>query len=412
MNMTQPTQEIQRKVFTVSQLTREVRMMLETGFGGVWIEGEISNLIKHTSGHMYLSLKDEGSQIQAVIFRNVNQHIRFEMKDGLKVLVYGKITVYEKRGQYQIVVERIEPKGIGALELAFRQLVEKLRREGLFDPANKKPIPYLPERIGVITSPTGAVIRDILNITRRRFPSIPVLLYPVKVQGEGAAEEISRAIEDMNRLALCDVLIVGRGGGSLEDLWAFNEEGVARAIYASRIPVISAVGHEVDVTVSDLVADRRAPTPSAAAEMVVPSLEEIFERMREHRERIHLSMKNFIANQKELLLNLKESYALTQPGRLIEQARQRLDEITRQLGNYLKSFLVNKKGSFAKVLAQLEALSPLAILARGYSLTLDEAKQVIRNAKQVKTGEVLLTQLAKGSLRSKVLSVHGEEKIL
>jgi len=212
-------QEKQKKIFSISELTRVIKKTLETSFSHVWIEGEISNFIHHSSGHMYLSLKDESSQIQAVIFRNVNQKIRFEIKDGLKVLVLAKVTVYERRGQYQLVVEKIEPKGIGALELALRQLTEKLRKEGLFNPEHKKPLPFLPERIGVITSPTGAVIRDILNVTQRRFPSIPILLFPVKVQGEGAREEIAAAIEVMNRHKLCDVLIVGRGGGSLEDLW-------------------------------------------------------------------------------------------------------------------------------------------------------------------------------------------------
>ncbi|MBI4971222.1 MAG: exodeoxyribonuclease VII large subunit [Candidatus Omnitrophica bacterium] len=421
------TEATQKKVFTVQELTKDIRMTLEMNFSGVWIEGEVSNLVKHMSGHWYLSLKDENAQIQAVVFRNVNQSVRFDMKDGLKVLVLGKITVYDKRGQYQIVVERIEPKGIGALELALRQLTDKLRKEGLFDPAHKKPLPFMPERLGVITSPTGAVIRDILNISNRRFPNLPILLYPVKVQGEGAAQEIAKAIDDMNRLALCDVLIVGRGGGSLEDLWAFNEEIVVRAIFNSHIPIISAVGHEIDVTVSDLVADRRAATPSQAAEFAVPSRAEILERMRESRQRMTLAVTNFVADRREQVLNLKESYALTQPGRLIEQSRQRLDDLTRvivnypgrliqdgrqkleslnrQLGNYLKSLMSAKKADFSHIVAQIEALSPLAILTRGYSITARENKQVVRDAKELKTGEVVVTQLGKGNFTSKVIDV-------
>ena len=418
----------QKKVFSIAELTKDIRMTLEMNFSNVWIEGEVSNLVKHTSGHWYLSLKDENAQISAVVFRNVNQSVRFDMKDGLKVLVLGKVTVYDKRGQYQVIVEKIEPKGIGALELALRQLTEKLRKEGLFDQAHKKQLPFMPERIGVITSPTGAVIRDILNVSKRRFPSLPILLYPVKVQGEGAAQEITKAIEDMNRFGLCDVLIVGRGGGSLEDLWAFNEEIVARAIFNSRIPVISAVGHEVDVTISDFVADRRAATPSQAAEIAVPNQLEILERMRESRQRMTLAVKNFIADQKEQVLNLKESYALTQPGRLIEQMRQRLDDLTRvivtypgrliadgkeqlenmnrQLANYLKSLMNEKKSDFSRVVAQVEALSPLSILTRGYSITANEDKRVIRDAKDLKVGEEVVTQLGKGNFRSKVLSVE------
>jgi len=405
------TQETAKKVFSISELTRDIRMTLEMNFSGVWIEGEVSNLVKHTSGHWYLSLKDENAQVSAVIFRNVNQGVRFEMKDGLKVLALGKISVYDKRGQYQIIIEKIEPKGIGALELALRQLTEKLKREGLFDPAHKKMLPFFPSRIGVITSPTGAVIRDILNVSKRRFPSIPILLYPVKVQGEGAREEIAKAIEDMNRMELCDVLIVGRGGGSLEDLWAFNEEIVVRAIFDSRIPIISAVGHEIDVTLSDLVADRRAATPSQAAEFAVPSREEILSRMRQSRERMHLAVFNFLASEKERLFNLKDSYALTQPGRLLEQARQTLDDLVRQMSNYFKNFVSAKKAEFGKSIAQLEALSPLAILTRGYSISLDEKKRVIRDIKEIKPGDVILTQLGKGNFRSKVTEVSKEKNI-
>jgi len=424
--MTETTQQ-QKKIFSISEVTRDIRLTLEMNFGGVWLEGEVSNLVKHSSGHWYLSLKDANAQIQAVVFKNVNQSVRFNMKDGLHVQAYGKITVYDKRGQYQIVVEKIEPKGIGALELALRQLTEKLRGEGLFEQAHKKPLPFMPSRIGVITSPTGAVIRDILNVSKRRFPSIPVLLYPVKVQGDGAAQEIAKAIEDMNRLSLCDVMIVGRGGGSLEDLWAFNEEIVARAIYNSNIPVISAVGHEIDVTISDLVADRRAATPSQAAEMAVPNRADMIERMRQSKERMALAIRNFIADHQERVLNLKDSYALTQPGRIVEQARQRLDDVVnqianypsrliragkedlensiRQMTNYFKNLVNAQKSEFEKHLGQLEALSPLAILTRGYSITVDKTKKVLRDAKELKAGDEIVTQLGKGNFRSKVLDV-------
>ncbi len=424
--------EQQKTIHSISDITRQIRRSLETQYGSVWIEGEISNLVHHSSGHMYLSLKDEGAQISAVIFRNVNAKIPFEMKDGLQVVVFGKVTVYEKRGNYQIVVERVEPKGVGALELALRQLIEKLKNEGLFEEEYKKEIPFLPERIGVITSPTGAVIRDIINVSQRRFPGIPILLYPVKVQGDGAREEIVEAIESMNKHKLCDVLIVGRGGGSLEDLWAFNEEVVARAIFNSEIPIISAVGHEVDVTISDFVADKRAATPSQAAEIAVPSRDELLGQLRENKERMLLAVKNLLEDLKERITNAKESYALTQPERLVEQARQRLDELLRQMSNYLlgvvsdkriqlsriqmtpllSNVLLQKKAGFSKLLAQLDALSPLGILSRGYSVTVDEKMKPVREAGQLKVGEMIRTQLGKGVVESEVKRVEKVKRLL
>ncbi|NQT23426.1 MAG: exodeoxyribonuclease VII large subunit, partial [Candidatus Omnitrophica bacterium] len=255
-----------KTIFTVTKLTRNIRAILEQNFGTLWVEGEISNFTKHQSGHMYFSIKDEGSVLPCVLFRSSNAKLKFEMKAGMHVLCFGRISVYDKRGQYQLYVERVEPKGAGALQMALEQLKEKLRKEGLFDELNKKPIPYLPRRVGVITSPTGAAIRDILNVTKRRFANIEILLNPVRVQGEMAKHEIVEAIAEFNKMKGLDVIILARGGGSLEDLWAFNEEIVARAIYDSKIPIISAVGHEVDWTISDFVGDFRAPTPSAAAE--------------------------------------------------------------------------------------------------------------------------------------------------
>ncbi|MEE9165043.1 MAG: exodeoxyribonuclease VII large subunit, partial [Nitrospinota bacterium] len=259
----------ERQVYTVTEITRAIKFSLETEFPRVWIEGEISNLRIPSSGHMYLTIKDEESQIKVVMFRSGKSQLKFGPKDGDQVIVKGKITVYEPRGEYQIVIDYMEPKGIGALQLAFQQLKEKLSKEGLFDEELKKSLPLLPQKIGIITSPTGAAVRDILNIIDRRFPNVHILIAPVKVQGEGAAQEIAAAVKDLNKIKGVDVIIVGRGGGSIEDLWAFNEEVVARAIFESEIPVISAVGHEIDFTISDFVADLRAPTPSAAAELVV-----------------------------------------------------------------------------------------------------------------------------------------------
>jgi exodeoxyribonuclease VII large subunit len=264
-----------RYILTVSELTQEIKEILEERFPEVWVEGEISNLRIPPSGHIYFTLKDDTSQIRAVLFKMQARTLRFAPEDGLHVVCRGRVSLYEKRGDYQLILESMEPKGIGALQLAFVQLKEKLEKEGLFDPARKKPIPMVPQKVGVITSPTGAVIRDMLHILNRRFENLHILLYPVRVQGEEASREIAEAVKYFNQRTDVDVIIVGRGGGSLEDLWAFNEEAVARAIYHSKIPIISAVGHETDYTISDFVADLRAPTPSAAAELVVRDKREI-----------------------------------------------------------------------------------------------------------------------------------------
>ena len=258
-----------KTILTVSELTQKVKTRLETDFEEVWVEGEISNLRRPSSGHSYLTLKDEKSQIRAVIFRFMGRYLKFEPQDGMLVICRGKMSVYEPRGEYQLILDYMEPKGVGALQLAFEQLKEKLAREGLFATEHKKPLPYLPRKIGIVTSPTGAAVKDLLNVIGRRFPTMSILISPVKVQGEGSAQEIARAVDELNLVQGIDVIIVARGGGSLEDLWSFNEECVARAIYRSSIPVVSAVGHEIDFTIADFVADLRAPTPSAAGELVV-----------------------------------------------------------------------------------------------------------------------------------------------
>ncbi|HXG04019.1 MAG TPA: exodeoxyribonuclease VII large subunit, partial [Candidatus Binatia bacterium] len=268
----------QRAVLTVTQLTEQLRRTVEERFPAVWVEGEISNFRLYGSGHAYFTLKDEGAQLRAVMFRTRTRRLRFEPTDGLHVLAFGALEVYPQRGEYQLVVELLEPRGVGALQLAFEQLKQRLGAEGLFDAGRKRPLPRFPRRIGLVTSPDGAALRDMLRIIGRRFAGLSIVLAPCRVQGEGAAEEIAQGLADLNRLGGVDVIIVGRGGGSLEDLWAFNEEVVARAIAASKVPVISAVGHEVDVTIADFVADVRAPTPSAAAEMVAARRDELIER--------------------------------------------------------------------------------------------------------------------------------------
>lgn len=398
--------ERKRKVYSVTELNHEARLHLEERFVSIWVEGEISNFKWHTSGHMYLSLKDEKSQISAVFFSRQNQGLKFEVKDGLKVLVLGRISLYEARGQYQLYIERLEPKGMGALQLAFLQLKEKLEKEGLFDPAHKKPIPRFPSAVGVVTSPTGAAIRDILNVIGRRFHGTNVLIYPVKVQGQGSAEEVAEAIDEMNRLNEVDVLIVGRGGGSLEDLWAFNEEIVARAVYRSHIPVISAVGHEIDWTICDLVADLRAPTPSAAAELVVQNRVEIENRLRDYGLRMQHALRTLFESLKERLEGLTSSYAFKQPLVLVQQFSQRVDDLLRQMQNYVKSLVTQKKQTFQKEIARLEALSPLAILGRGYSLTFAEGGRLLKDLSKLKIGDNIRTRLARGILHSKVTAME------
>lgn len=405
---THSTAEQKRKVYSVSQLNREARVILEGEFASVWLEAEISNLKKHTSGHFYLSLKDDKSQISAVFFSRYNMALRFDIKDGLQVLVMGKISLYEPRGQYQFFIERMEPKGMGALQLAFLQLKQKLGEEGLFDPEHKKPIPPFPRVVGVVSSPTGAAIRDILNVMERRFSGTEVLLYPVLVQGAGAAAEIARAIGDMNRLGGIDVMIVGRGGGSIEDLWAFNEEPVARAIYQSEIPIISAVGHEIDWTIADLVADLRAPTPSAAAELVVQNQAELEKRLADLSFRMNNRALFAVREAKRRLKDLIQSYAFKQPGILVQQFAQRVDELSRQLQNYLKSFLSKKSQEFKTAAGKLHALSPLAILERGYSVSFSESGKLLKDVRQVRAGDRIQTRLSRGTVHSKVTKVDAE----
>jgi len=343
----------QRKIYSVSGLSLELKNLLEKQFPDVWVTGEVSNFRAATSGHFYFTLKDASAQIRAVCFRNQARYLKFKPQDGISVIARGHLSVYEARGEYQLYVEYLEPAGVGALQLAFEQLKAKLAAEGLFDPARKKPLPGLPSAVGVVTSPTGAVIRDILHILKRRFPNMNVTLYPVKVQGEGAAEEIVAGIEYFNRHPIVDVLIVARGGGSLEDLWAFNEEIVARAIAGSKIPVISAVGHETDFTIADFVADLRAPTPSAAAELVVHRkqdfLDELRERVRhmgqilrlklsEAREsltalRMHRVFQTMLTRLGERAQRVDEAYAIMERAvhSNLERARRRLLELNAQL---------------------------------------------------------------------------------
>ena len=395
-----------KKIYSISELNRQVRGALETCLSGIWVEGEISNFKRHTSGHIYLTLKDVTSQISAVFFSYHHRALKFDLKDGLKVLVFGRVSIYEQRGQYQFYIERIEPKGVGALQLALQQLREKLEKEGLFRPERKRLIPKFPKTVGVVTSPTGAVIQDILNVVNRRFCGTNILLYPVRVQGDGAREEIAEAIEAMNRQGEAEVLIVGRGGGSLEDLWAFNEEIVARAVYDSSIPVISAVGHETDWTICDLVADLRAPTPSAAAEQVVSSRLELEQRIEDKAERLRCAVSSLFERLQEQLTDLAESAAFKQPRYLLDQFTERTDEWMRRLQSSMKVWLALKAQIFHNATGRFNALNPLAILERGYSVSFGPSGKVLKNARDVSAGEKIVTKLHKGKLVSEIIKAE------
>ncbi len=399
---------VEQKIFTVTELTRQIKFLLEENFSSLWLEGEISNLRVPSSGHMYFTLKDSNSQITAVLFKGNSRDLKFKLKDGMAVRVQGQITVYERSGQYQIVVRKMEPKGIGALQLAFMQLKEKLEKEGLFDPARKKPIPLLPEKIGIVTSPTGAAIRDMLNVIERRFSNLHILLYPVRVQGEGAALEIAQAVHNFNKMKNVDVIIVGRGGGSLEDLWAFNEEPVARALFASKIPIISAVGHEIDWTISDFVADLRVPTPSAAAELVVKQKSEFLNKIELSQERLKGTLTTQLERLTHRVRRAVESYVFREPLNRVTQFIQRVDELEHRLKKDLKHSVEIQNSSLLGIISKLEVLNPLSILKRGYSITTNLAnKGILNRATDVKEGDLLQTQLLYGTILSKVEKIEG-----
>jgi exodeoxyribonuclease VII large subunit len=399
-----------RKIYSVQELTSEIKSVLEEGFVDLWVRGEISNCKKAASGHMYFTLKDETSVIKAVLFRGYQRAVRFEAEDGLKVIVHGSINVFEKRGEYQIIVDIIEPEGIGALQLAFEQLKEKLLKEGLFDESHKQTIPAFPDTVGIITSPTGAALRDILNVTERRYKGIKIIIYPVLVQGEHAAGELAAAIKKANERKETDVLIVGRGGGSIEDLWSFNEEIVARAIYESQIPIISAVGHEIDYTISDFVADLRAPTPSAAAELVVKNKEELLNRAKELIFRLYNSADRLVSRAKERVSYYSEELLIRRIQTVLYEKNMILDDMGRSLSIGLESILTKQRSKFEKAVGKLSALSPLNTLARGFAMVskLPENTPVFTVA-DVTRGDQIATRLKDGSLISDVHRIEKNE---
>ena len=442
------TAETAPAIMTVSELTAAIRGVLELNFDSVWLEGEISGYTVAQSKHAYFTLKDDKSQVRCVLFRGQRARLNFQPENGDHVLVCGRVAVYDARGEYQVIVETMEPRGLGALQKAFEQLRKKLEDEGLFAERHKKPLPEFPWRIGVVTSPTGAAIRDVLNILRRRNPKVSVLLDPVKVQGEGAAEEIARAIRRLNQVEGLDLLIVGRGGGSIEDLWAFNEEVVARAIHESKLPIISAVGHEVDFTIADFVADLRAPTPSAAAELAVPVLGEVLDNLRDLTDRLVGQMHWQIEDSRERLRFLIDRRFFREPERILENPAQRLDDLggrllrsldtwarvqreglrsrvrrllsasperqvrtSRDKMIYLNQLLARnmedrlkmERNRFEGLIKQLEAMSPLKVLGRGYGLvTAHKTGKVVTRKSQVAPGDRLHIRLAEGKLDATV----------
>jgi len=396
----------EKRIYTVSELNRAVRKVVEDALPGVWVEGEISNFLLHSSGHMYFSLRDPNAVLKCAMFSRSNARLKFRPRDGMKVICFGRVSVYEPRGDYQLIVEEIEPKGLGALQLAFQELKEKLQKEGLFDASHKVPIPELPTTIGVVTSPTGAAIHDILTVARRRFANIEIIINPVRVQGEGAKDEIAGAIRDFNAYGKIDVMIVGRGGGSLEDLWAFNEEIVARAIYDSEIPVISAVGHEIDFSISDFVADLRAATTSAAAELVIPEKEELAAAIANAAARLRNALASKLALLGAEFARLRDSYILRQPLNIIAQHEQRIDELRRDASLGVGHSVELAGERFKYLTGKMEALSPLAILNRGYSITTRvPAGVIVKDAAELKRDDEIETRLGKGVVRSRVETI-------
>lgn len=399
------------RVLSVFQLTTLIQGLLETAFDDVWVSGEVSEVSRPHSGHIYFTLKDDQAQIRGVIWRTAASRLKFELQEGQQVICRGGLDVYPPRGSYQLVVRQVEPQGLGALQLALKQLQQRLQAEGLFEASRKRSLPAFPRRIGFVTSPSGAAIRDFLQVAARRFHGVQVYVIPAKVQGEGAAADIVRGIQLANRLKpSLDVLIVGRGGGSLEDLWSFNEEPVIRAIAASQIPVVSAVGHEIDVTLADLVADVRALTPSEAAERVIPSAEELRARLLSLRKRLmqNLHRRTLLARQR--FCAISERRVLRRPFDLIHDRERRLDELSQRMSYAMTRYVSRRREKLRSLAAHLDALSPLAVLGRGYSLTRRAANgSLLRSSKDIQPGETIITRLAQGEVTSSVTSITEVE---
>ena len=389
----------EKRYITITQLNKYIKNIIEKDehLFNILVKGEISNFKKHFSGHCYMTLKDEASTIRAVMFKGAADKLKFEPQNGMKVVLEGRVSVYERDGQYQLYIERMQPDGVGDLHLAFEQLKEKLKTEGLFDGTKKKMIPKFPQRVGVVTSPSGAAVRDIINVMTRRFPQCDIILHPAQVQGEGGAVQVAAAIGYFNEKKLVDLIIVGRGGGSIEELWVFNEEAVARAIAASEIPIISAVGHETDFTIADFVADLRAPTPSAAAELAVPSCDELRIRIDGARARMTNAVKKAIERRREIL----KRFAVKSPLDMINQRAMKLDNLHKNMVDYTGNNLTRLRARLAVAAGRLDALSPLAVMERGYSVTQKDGKTVM-SVNDVATGDLIINKVKDGKIYSRV----------
>jgi len=389
---------------TVSQVNGYIKRVIDNNIhlADLWVKGEISNYKKHYSGHIYLTLKDEGGVLKAVMFKGNTQTLMFRPDDGMKVMARGRIGVYEQGGVYQLYIEEMRPDGIGELYIAYERLKKQLEEEGLFDKSKKKPIPKYPKTIGVVTASTGAAVRDIINVITRRSPMTEIILYPAQVQGYGAAESICVGIDYFNRTKSADTIIVGRGGGSIEDLWAFNEEITARKIFESDIPIISAVGHETDFTIADFVADLRVPTPSAAAEIAVPSQEELYKYLMTLDNTIRVYMKKHIEERQMRLLSVK----LPDLSEKIGSCRKDIEIIEKNMKNAFEKNMMMKKEKFGSLCAKLDSLSPVAVMARGYAVPMDKNNKTIRSAGNMKIGDEFLLKMSDGNVGCSVIDTQ------
>ena len=400
-----------RSALTVTQLNEYVKNKIDVDplLSNVLVKGEISNFVNHRTGHFYLSLKDEGSVIRAVMFQGYTKKLNFLPENGMKVIATGRVSAYVKSGEYQLYITDLAPDGVGALYIAFEQLKRKLEAEGLFSQERKKPLPKYPATVGIITSPTGAAVRDMINVSGRRFPLAKLVLFPSLVQGDGAPAQLIRGIQCFNELFPVDVIILGRGGGSLEELWAFNDESLARAIAASRVPVISAVGHETDFSISDFVADLRAPTPSAAAELALPESGDVKRRLHNVIDRMSLVCDNRVQALRGRVEALAKTRQLTSMDNLIDDRRMALANLDRDMGYALEKKLSDKKASLVRIAATLDALSPLAVMTRGYSALLDESGKAVNTVKTLHPGDTVSVRLKDGSARAEIQEVQSHE---
>ncbi len=396
-------------ILTVSQITQYIKAMFSSDVlvQSISVRGEISNLVER-GGHMYLTLKDDGAVIKAVIFRSSLARIKFRPENAMTVVAHGRINVYEQSGQYQLYVDMLEPEGVGALAKAYEQLKNKLEAEGLFAAERKKKLPYVPKTVGVITSPAGAAVRDIINVMTRRFPAAKMILYPSLVQGDGAAKQLSEAVRYFNENKNVDVIIIGRGGGSIEDLWAFNDEALAREVAASEIPIISAVGHETDFTICDFASDMRAPTPSAAAELAVPDMVELSSRISTLDARLKNALSNRLRRARRDLENLTSRRVMKSPTALLDDKNMRLSHVTDRLCSSYAKVISEKKSDFVKKISQLEALSPLAVLSRGYSVAFNENEKLIKTVSDVKIGDEITLRVSDGRISAEVSGADRE----